>query len=293
MFPGFETRDIETSGARIRVRVAGAGPPLLLLHGYPQTSAMWRHVAPALAERFTVVCPDLRGYGASSKPPSGTGCVNYSKREMARDQVEVMAALGHTRFGLAGHDRGGRVAHRLAADWPDRVERLCVLDIAPTREMYRDATDALARAYWHWFFLILPPPRPERMIGADPDAFWREKCGDGPGGLEIFGEALEEYLSAFRDLEAIRASCDDYRAAAAIDIAHDDVDGGRKLAMPLLCLWGAKGVIERCFDPLALWRERAADVRGHALPCGHYMPEELPREITRELAGFLGPDGGR
>jgi len=292
MFPGFETRDIETSGARIRVRAGGEGPPLLLLHGYPQTSAMWRHVAPALAERFTVVCPDLRGYGASSKPPSGTDCINYSKREMARDQVEVMAALGHTRFGLAGHDRGGRVAHRLAADWPDRVTRLCVLDIAPTREMYRDATDALARAYWHWFFLILPPPRPERMIGADPDAFWREKCGDGPGGLEIFGEALEEYLAAFRDPETIRANCDDYRAAAGIDIAHDDADDS-KLPMPLLCLWGAKGVIERCFDPLALWRERAADVRGHALPCGHYMPEELPREITRELAGFLGPDGGR
>jgi haloacetate dehalogenase len=292
MFPGFETRDIETSGARIRVRAGGAGPPLLLLHGYPQTSAMWRHVAPALAERFTVVCPDLRGYGASSKPPSGTDFVNYSKREMARDQVEVMAALGHRRFGVAGHDRGGRVAHRMAADWPELVERLCVLDIAPTREMYRDATDALARAYWHWFFLILPPPRPERMIGADPDAFWREKCDGGPGGLEIFGEALEEYLAAFRDPETIRASCDDYRAACAIDIAHDDADDS-KLPMPLLCLWGAKGVIERCFDPLALWRERAADVRGHALPCGHYMPEELPREITRELAGFLGPDGGR
>ncbi len=287
MFPGFETRDIETSGARIRVRAGGAGPPLLLLHGYPQTSAMWRHVAPALAERFTVVAPDLRGYGASSKPPSGTDCINYSKREMARDQVEVMAALGHTRFGLAGHDRGGRVAHRLAADWPDRVERLCVLDIAPTREMYRDATDALARAYWHWFFLILPPPRPERMIGADPDAWWREKCGGGPGGLEIFGEALEEYLAAFRDPDAIRATCDDYRAAADIDIAHDDADDS-KLPMPLLCLWGAKGVIERCYDPLALWRERAADVRGHALPCGHFMPEELPAEITRELAEFFG-----
>ena len=158
MIPGFEERDIETTGARIRVRVGGDGPPLLLLHGYPQTSAMWRHVAPALAERFTVVCPDLRGYGASSKPSSGPDYVNYSKREMARDQVEVMETMGHTRFGLVGHDRGGRVAHRMAADWPDHVERLCVLDIAPTREMYRDTSDAFARAYWHWFFLILPPP---------------------------------------------------------------------------------------------------------------------------------------
>ena len=288
MIPGFEERDIETTGARIRVRVGGDGPPLLLLHGYPQTSAMWRHVALALAERFTVVCPDLRGYGASSKPPSGPDYVNYSKREMARDQVEVMETLGHTRFGLVGHDRGGRVAHRMAADWPDHVERLCVLDIAPTREMYRDTSDAFARAYWHWFFLILPPPRPERMISADPDAFWQEKCCDGPGGLQIFGDAVEEYVIAFRDPETIRATCDDYRAAAAIDIAHDDADGGLKLPMPLLCLWGSEGVIERCFDPLALWRERASDVRGHALPCSHYMPEELPADITRELAAFFG-----
>lgn len=293
MFPGFDTREIETSGARIRVRSGGDGPPLLLLHGYPQTSAMWRHVAPVLARDFTVVCPDLRGYGASSKPPPGAGFVNYSKREMARDQVEVMAALGHRRFGVAGHDRGGRVAHRMAADWPGRVERLCVLDIAPTREMYRDATDAFARAYWHWFFLILPPPRPERMIAADPDAFWRDKCGDGPGGTGIFDGALEEYLAAFRDPETIRASCDDYRAAVSVDIAHDDADGENRLAMPLLCLWGAEGVIERCFDPLVLWRERAADVRGRALACGHYMPEEQPAGIARELAEFFGAHASR
>jgi haloacetate dehalogenase len=286
MFPGFETRDVEISGARIRVRIGGNGPPLLLLHGYPQTSAMWRHVAPALADRFTVICPDLRGYGSSSKPPSDPDYASYSKHETARDQVEVMEALGHTRFGLVGHDRGGRVAHRMAADWPDRVERVCVLDIAPTREMYRDATDAFARAYWHWFFLILPSPRPERMIAADPDTFWREKCGEG--GLEIFGEALNEYLTAFRDPDTIRASCDDYRAAVGIDADHDNADTS-KLAMPLLCLWGSKGVIERCFDPLALWRERASDVRGHSLPCGHYMPEELPAEITRELVEFFGP----
>jgi len=287
MFPGFETRDIETSGARIRVRHGGSGPPLLLLHGYPQTSAMWRHVAPALADRFTVVSPDLRGYGASSKPPAGAGYINYSKRLMARDQVEVMETLGHSHFGLVGHDRGGRVAHRLAADWPDRVERLATLDIAPTREMYRNTSDAFARAYWHWFYLILPPSPPERMIAADPDTFWLDKCGDGPGGLEIFNGALEEYLAALRDPETIRASCDDYRAAASIDIAEDDADD-TKLPMPLLCLWGAKGVIERCFDPLALWRLRANDVRGKALSCGHYMPEELPIQVARELAVFFG-----
>ncbi|MFQ5566213.1 MAG: alpha/beta fold hydrolase [Paracoccaceae bacterium] len=291
MFPGFETRDIETSGARIRLRLGGNGPPLLLLHGNPQTSAMWRHVAPALADRFTCVCPDLRGYGFSSKPPPGERHINYAKREMARDMVEVMETLGHSRFHLCGHDRGGRVAHRLAYDWPDRVTRVCVLDIAPTREMYANTTDAFARAYWHWFFMILPHPIPERMFGADPEFTLRKKMG-GFTDLAIFEGAWEEYLEAFRDPETIRATCDDYRAAATIDIEHDDAETG-KLAVPLLCLWGAKGVIERCFDPLALWRQRAADVRGHALPCGHFMPEELPGEITRELAEFFGAHASR
>jgi haloacetate dehalogenase len=288
MIPGFQERDIETSGARIRVRLGGSGPALLLLHGFPQTSAMWRHVAPELARRFTVVCPDLRGYGASSKPPAGEDFVNYSKREMARDQVEVMEALGHGRFGLIGHDRGGRVAHRLAADWPGRVDRVAVLDIAPTREMYRNTSEAFARAYWHWFFFILPPPRPERMIAADPDAFLREFCGARWAGLSIFDGALDEYAAAFRDPETIRAMCDDYRAAAGIDIAHDDADGAAKLGMPLFCLWGDKGIIGKCFDPLALWRERASDVSGQALDCGHYLAEELPGETARELEAFFG-----
>jgi haloacetate dehalogenase len=206
MFPDFETREIETSGARIRVRLGGNGPPLLLLHGNPQTSAMWRHVAPALADRFTCICPDLRGYGFSSKPPPGENHINYSKREMARD---------------CGHDRGGRVAHRLAHDWPDRVTRLCVLDIAPTREMYANTTDAFARAYWHWFFMILPNPIPERMFGADPEFTLRAKLG-GFTDLSVFDGAWEEYLEAFRNPETIRATCDDYRAAATIDIEHDD-----------------------------------------------------------------------
>ncbi len=286
MIPGFDEFDIDTSGARIRVRAGGSGPPLLLLHGYPQTSAMWRHVAPALARRFTVVCPDMRGYGASSKPPAGEDFANYSKREMARDQVEVMEALGHRRFGLIGHDRGGRVAHRLAADWPDGVEQIAVLDIAPTREMYRNTSEEFARAYWHWFFFILPPPRPERMIAAEPDRFLQDFCGSRHAGLAIFDGALDEYVAAFRDPETIRASCDDYRAAAGIDITHDDAETA-KLAMPLLCLWGAKGIIGKCFDPLALWRERAEDVRGHALDCGHYLAEELPDETARELDAFF------
>ena len=288
MFEGFTDTHIDVSGARIRVRHGGSGPGLLLIHGNPQTSAMWRHVAPKLAERFHVVCPDLRGYGLSSKPPSVPDHATYSKREMARDLVEVMEHLGHSRFEMCGHDRGGRVAHRLAADWPDRVARMAVLDIAPTREMYANTTDAFARAYWHWFFMILPHPVPETMMAADTDFLFRFKTGQ-MASTDIFGDAMDEYLTAFRDPEVLRGSCEDYRAAATIDIAHDDADPSL-LPMPLLVLWGSKGVVERCFDPLALWRLRAADVRGHALPCSHYMPEEVPDLITAELGAFFEGD---
>ncbi|MEM7509085.1 MAG: alpha/beta hydrolase [Pseudomonadota bacterium] len=287
-FDGFAFQEIETSGARIRVAHGGSGPPLLLLHGNPQTLAIWRHMAPVLARDFTVVCTDLRGYGFSSKPPAGQDHINYSKREMARDQVEVMEALGHENFFLCGHDRGGRVAHRLAMDWQDRVRKIAVVEIAPTREMYANTTDAFARGYWHWFLMIKPSPLPELMMGADPDALWRLKCGaQSGGGLEIFGAALEEYLEAFRDPEMRRASCDDYRAAAHIDIRHDEEDGEARLPMPLLALWGKRGKIEACFDCLALWRLRAADVRGQALDCGHYMPEELPDQVTESLRSFF------
>ncbi|MEM9099435.1 MAG: alpha/beta hydrolase [Pseudomonadota bacterium] len=293
VFDGFTFTEIETSGARIRACYGGSGPPLLLLHGNPQTLAIWRHVAPRLAERHRVVCTDLRGYGFSSKPPAGPDHINYSKREMARDQVEVMAALGHQRFDLCGHDRGGRLAHRLAMDWPERVRRLAVLDIAPTREMYAGTTDAFARGYWHWFLMIKPSPLPELMMGADPDQFWRLKCGaQAGGGLDIFGEAMEEYLTAFRDPEMRRASCDDYRAAAHIDIDHDNADGESRLPMPLLALWGAKGRIEECFDCLALWRRRAEDVRGWKLDCGHFLPEEAPDEVSAALWEFFAPEHG-
>jgi len=284
MFEGFTEERVETSGATIRVRHGGTGPAVLLLHGNPQTSAMWRHVAARLQGRFTLICPDLRGYGFSSKPPAGPNHVNYSKRAMAQDMVDVMDALGFGRFNLCGHDRGGRVAHRLAYDHAHRVKKLCVLDIAPTREMYANTTDAFARAYWHWFFMILPAPEPERMMQADPDAFWLARCGKN--GTEIFDEALDEYLTAFRDPETIRATCDDYRAAAGIDIQHDDAET-HKLPMPVRCLWGEKGVIEQCFDPLALWRLRAETVTGRSLPTGHYMAEEAPEEIASELAAFL------
>ncbi len=285
MFDGFEDTMITTSGARIRVRHGGSGPPLLLLHGNPQTSAIWRHVAARLQDRFTLICPDLRGYGFSSKPPPGDDHINYSKREMARDMVEVMETLGHTRYGVCGHDRGGRVAHRLAYDWADRVTGLMVLDIAPTREMYRTGGFEFAKAYWHWFFMIQPAPMPERMFGADPEALMRERMG-AMGDLAIFDGAWEEYVAAFRDPETIRGTCEDYRAAASIDIVHDDAETG-KLTVPVRCLWGGQGVVERCFDALALWRIRAEHVDGRALDCGHYMPEEVPDEIATELAAFF------
>lgn len=293
LFPGFRSFDIETSGATIHGVTGGSGPPLLLLHGYPQTHALWHKVAALLQDRFTIVAADLRGYGDSGKPATTADHAPYSKRAMALDMAQVMTALGHERFFLCGHDRGGRVAHRLALDHAHRVARIAVLDIAPTREMYRDTRDAFARAYAHWFYLIEPAPFPERMIGTGPAAeeYWRKKCGSGSAGMSAFAPAaLAEYLRCFGRPEMVHASCNDYRAAATIDMRHDDEDGGRKLAMPLLALWGKHGVIERCFDCLALWRERAADVRGEALPGGHYLAEELPDAVAARLADFMiGP----
>lgn len=291
MFDDFTSFDIDGDGARIHGVRGGQGPALLLLHGYPQTHVLWHKIAPALAERFTLVAPDLRGYGASSKPPSVADHATYSKRAMAADMVKVMQELGFKRFLVGAHDRGARVAHRMALDWPERVARLAVLDIAPTREMYANTGDGFARAYWHWFFLIQKAPFPERMIEADPRAFWLKKCGSGSAGLTPFSDwALEAYLEAFADPEVIRASCEDYRAAATIDIAHDDADGGRKLSCPLLALWGKAGAIEAHFDCLSLWRERAEDVRGEALPGGHYLAEELPDRVARHFIDFFSEE---
>lgn len=290
LFPGFRKFDIPTSGTTIHGVTGGSGPPLLLLHGYPQTHALWHKLAALLRDRFTIVAADLRGYGDSGKPATTPEHTPYSKRAMAQDMAEVMTTLGHEHFLVCGHDRGGRVAHRLAIDHGARIKRLAVLDIAPTREMYRNTTDAFARAYAHWFYLIEPAPFPERMIGAGDAAeeYWRKKCGSGSAGLTPFApEALAEYLRCFRDSAMVHATCNDYRAAASIDIRHDDEDGPKKLQMPLLALWGKHGVIERCFDCLALWRERAADVRGEALPGGHYLAEELPEMVAERLSAFL------
>jgi haloacetate dehalogenase len=291
LFPGFRLLDIEIPGSCVRLRTGGSGPPLLLLHGYPQTHVLWHKVAALLSPRFTIVAADLRGYGDSAKPPGSADHAAYSKRAMAGDLVAAMAALGHDRFFVGSHDRGARVGHRMALDHPHAVLRLATLDIAPTREMYAGTTDAFARAYWHWFFLIQPAPFPERMIGADPDAYWLKKCGSGSAGLTPFDPAaFAEYLRCFRDPATIHASCEDYRAAATIDIAHDDADAGRKMEQPLLALWGKHGTVNACFDVLGLWRERAADVRGHALAGGHYLAEELPAEVAAEFLAFFSGD---
>ena len=288
MFQGFETKRIETGGAEIHLRVGGTGPGLLLLHGYPQTHVMWHKIAPPLAERFTVVAADLRGYGDSSKPPGGNRHEGYSKRAMAADQVEVMEALGFDRFAVVGHDRGARVTHRMALDHPQRVEKAAVLDIAPTKTMYERTDMAFAAAYYHWFFLIQPYDLPERMIGADPDYYLDRKTGAWSGHMgAITAEAMAEYKRCFRNPETIHASCEDYRAAFGIDLEHDGEDLARRFSCPLLVLWGAKAVVARSYDVLAVWRERADQVSGRALPCGHYLAEEAPEETLAELLEFL------
>jgi haloacetate dehalogenase len=285
-FPGFVKHRVRTSGAEIHCVVGGSGPPVLLLHGYPQTHVIWHRVAPVLAQRYTVVCADLRGYGDSGKPRSDVAHAAYSKRAMALDMIELMRALGHSTFRVAGHDRGGRVAHRLCLDHRDAVTQLAVLDISPTRTMYERTDFAFARAYYHWFFLIQPFDLPERLIGADPVYYLHRKLGGWGTGLVHFdADALAEYERCFRDSETIHATCEDYRAAATIDLEHDAKD--EKVACPMLVLWGARGVVARLFDPIADWRAVAGDVRGRALPAGHYLPEEVPEDTSSELMTFF------
>jgi haloacetate dehalogenase len=294
LFPGFAATRVATDDdVHIHAVVGGSGPPLLLLHGHPQTHAIWLKVAPALAEHFTLVLCDLRGYGDSSKPAGDADHGNYSKRVMARDMRRVMQALGHERFAVLAHDRGARVAHRLAADHGDAVTRLVLLDIAPTLAMYEQTTETFARAYWHWFFLIQLAPLPERLIEADPAAYLRDVMGRRSAGLAPFDpRALAEYTRCLALPGTAHGLCEDYRAAAGIDLAHDraDRDAGRHLRMPLLALWGEQGVVHRCFQPLAEWRRVADDVRGGPLPCGHYIPEEAPEALLAQALPFLTED---
>jgi haloacetate dehalogenase len=290
MLDGFSSFDVVRDGVRLHGRIGGQGAPLLLLHGHPQTHAIWRSVAPALAPHFTLVMMDLRGYGDSDRPPADAAHLAYSKREMAKDALAVMTHHGFDRFQVLAHDRGARVAHRLAADHPAAVERLMLLDVAPTLAMYEQTSDAFARAYWHWFFLIQPPPLPEALIESDPARYVRSVMGSRHAGLAPFApEALAEYERCAAIPGSARGICEDYRASATVDLEHDrtDVAAGARLIQPLRVLWGEHGAVGRCFDVLGLWRERALQVSGAALPCGHYIPEEAPAALAEEALRFF------
>ncbi|SFB51764.1 alpha/beta fold hydrolase [Azotobacter beijerinckii] len=290
MFTDFQKDTRQVNGVQIACRIGGSGPGLLLLHGHPQTHAIWHKVAPYLAPYFTVVAADLRGYGDSEKPEADADLVAYSKREMARDMIELMASLGFARFDLLAHDRGARVAHRLALDHPAAVRRLILLDIAPTLAMYRQTTEAFARAYWHWFFLIRPAPLPETLIEADPELYLRSVMGSRSAGMRPFtDEAFAEYLRCLKLPGTARGICGDYRASAGIDLEHDhaDLEAGHLMDTPLLALWGGDGTVGKCFDPLAEWRKVASDVRGKPLPAGHYLAEEVPELLLEEVLAFL------
>jgi haloacetate dehalogenase len=283
LFPGFDTADVDTGRARIHLRRGGSGPPVLLLHGHPQTHVMWHRVAPGLAEDFTVVAADLRGYGDSSKPPSTPDHEPYSKRAMARDMVEAMSSLGFERFAIAGHDRGGRAAYRLALDHPERVDRLAVLDIVPTVEMWDRMDARLALENWHWLFMAQPEPFPERLIGSDVDSYYFRDRRD-----RFDPRSLAEYLRALRSPETIHAICEDYRAGATYDReldARDKADGHR-IACPVLVLWSALEDLDP-LDPISIWREWADDISGDGLDCGHFLAEERPDETLSELRAFL------
>ncbi len=287
MFEGFQTEMIDTGEATIRVKRAGSGPPLLLLHGHPQTLAMWNKIAPRLAQDFTVVAADLRGYGQSSKPASMPDHTPYSKRAMAEDQIEVMRRLGFEQFFVAGHDRGGRVAYRMALDHPEIVRKLAILDIIPTGEHFRRANMDFALGYWHWFFLAQPYDLPERLIEADPDYFYWQRRGPMPYPF-FTPEAFEDYRKAFTNPATIHAMCEDYRAGASIDYRLDEADRGKKrITCSVMVLWGERGEVGKWYDVLAVWRDWADDVRGRAIDSGHYLAEEAPEETYAELREFF------
>lgn len=290
----FDHRTVNCDGVEINTRTAGDGPPVLLLHGYPQTHMIWHHVAPRLATTHTVVLTDLRGYGDSDKPPSDSEHAPYAKRAMARDQLLVMRELGFERFAVVGHDRGGRVAHRLALDHPQAVSALAVLDIVPTRYAFQHADADFGRGYFHWFFLAAGNGIPEHLIGQDPEFWIRTRmAARHQGGTPFSEEAQTEYVRCFSDPAAIHASCEDYRAAATIDLVHDEEDAaaGRRVTAPLLALWGARSFVGRHYDVAQVWREYADAVTGQALPCDHYVPEEAPTQTVRHLRQFLSEHG--
>jgi haloacetate dehalogenase len=298
LFPDFTAETRAPAGVPLFLRRGGDGPPLLLLHGHPQTHAMWHRVASALARRFTLVMPDLRGYGRSARvaaPGGGSEPAAYARRVQAAELLALMHDLGHARFGVLAHDRGARIAHRLALDAPQAVQRLMLLDIAPTLAMYEQAGEAFARAYWHWFFLIQPPPLPERLIEADPAAYLRDVMGRRHAGLAAFDAAAwADYEAAIRRPGTAQAVCDDYRAAAGIDLDHDRASRAAsvRITQPLAVRWGSLGAVGRCFDVPALWREAVADAAlldARAMPCGHYIAEEQPEALAADALDFFQP----
>jgi haloacetate dehalogenase len=290
MFANFQTFHIMRDGVRLQGRVGGSGAPLLLLHGHPQSHAMWHRVAPSLAQRFTVVMMDLRGYGDSGRPPADDAHAAYSKREMALDAMAVMQSQGFDQFQVLAHDRGARVAHRLSLDHPHAVQRLMLLDIAPTLDMYDNTSRAFATAYWHWFFLIQPPPLPEALIESDPVRYIRSVMGKRHAGLGAFApEAMAEYERCIQIEGSARGICEDYRASATIDLEHDraDITAGKMLNAQLRVLWGAQGVVGQCFEVMKLWQARASNASGQALSCGHYIAEEAADALLVQTNQFF------
>ena len=288
MFERFENLQVDANGTTINLVKGGSGPPILMLHGYPQTHAMWNKIAPRLAEDFTVVCPDLRGYGDSAKVEGDPDHINYSKRVMAQDQVDVMQSLGFEQFYLVGHDRGGRVSHRLTKDHPDNVLKLVTLDIIPTRTMFQIVNKDFATNTYHWFFLIQPYDFPERVIGADPEFYAGRGFNRVKDADTVFTpEALNDYLRCFNNPGTIHAVCEDYRAGASIDLVHDDADFEQKVNCPMLAMWSSTGYVGRTQDVLKVWQDYATDVRGKSLTCGHYIAEEMPDEAYAAIKEFL------
>jgi haloacetate dehalogenase len=290
MFDDFKDVSATVDGVRIKAIQGGNGPALLLLHGHPQTHAIWHKVVPELTKHFTVVAADLRGYGDSGKPEGLPDHSNYSKRRMAQDQVDLMRKLGYESFAVLAHDRGGRVAARMALDHPAVVRKLITLDVAPTLAMYEQTSFEFARAYWHWFFLVRPAPFPETLIRADADLYLKQTIGARSAGLKPFTpEAYAEYLRCLQQPDTAHGICEDYRASVTIDLEHDreSLAKGQKITCDFLALWGAEGVIEKCFDPVAEWKHLSDNVSGHSLPCGHYIPEEAPELLLERVLPFL------
>lgn len=293
LFPSeFKEEKIEFDDIKINFKHGGKGEkPLLLIHGYPQNHNMWHKVVKELSNNYYIVCPDLRGYGKSSKPKGLENHSNYSKKVMAKDMIEVMNYLGFDKFYVAGHDRGARVVHRMCLDYEDKIIKACVMDITPTYHMFKNTDQAFATGYYHWFFLIQPDNLPENMIGSNPSYYLMEKLKRWSDKEVSFEEKFDEnavnkYIKSF-DEEGIHGSCEDYRAAATIDMNDDGKDRDRKINTPLLVLWGEKGFVNRTYNVLKVWEEYATNVQGKTLPCGHFLPEEKPQEVILELKNFF------